>query len=116
MTKEVPPVLIIIGAVWVISGFSFFSFSKDAKTKRKWWPWFHIVIAILLACIVYEIGAPASFMAIAAVMITLLTLINIRTTKFCDACGGTLSRQNLFFPPKNCSRCGAKLHDESPLP
>jgi len=115
MTNEFPPVFIIIWVAWCIGLFLFLYINKDAKLKRKWWPKISIATAILFIFIIYDSGAPTGFILLAAAILAIITVLNIRAVKFCDACGKTLTSQNPFSPPEFCSKCGAKLHDESPV-
>jgi uncharacterized protein (DUF983 family) len=51
--------------------------------------------------------AEAFYLAVPAVI--LISLLNIRATKFCDSCGKMVMNQNVLSPPKYCSKCGAEL-------
>jgi rRNA maturation endonuclease Nob1 len=54
-------------------------------------------------------GIPASDFTFIIPFVALITFINLRVMKFCNACGRTVMNQNPFSPPKFCSKCGAAL-------
>jgi rRNA maturation endonuclease Nob1 len=41
--------------------------------------------------------------------IALITFLNLRKTKFCDACGRTLYPKSFFTPTPFCPHCGAQV-------
>jgi hypothetical protein len=55
---------------------------------------------------VWAMGVASPIFIIAVVIITVL---NLRAVKFCDACGKTMMIQNPLSPPQYCSKCGAQL-------
>ena len=42
-------------------------------------------------------------------MIVLITFLNVKLTRFCDACGETVQARRAFVPAKFCPKCGAPL-------
>jgi len=94
--------------VWVALGILslFFFLNKDAALKRKVWPAFTIATGILFIGFLWAMGASSPLFVIAVVIITVL---NLRAAKFCDACGKTLMMRNPLSPPQYCAKCGAKL-------
>jgi hypothetical protein len=108
---------IFIG-VWIVLGIfsaAFFFLNNNAALKRKVHPPFVIGVSILFLCFVLLMGTPRDgfFYCIFVPGIVLITVMNLRNTRFCDTCGKTLINQNPFVRPKFCSRCGASLEGET---
>src|SRR5262245_7282586 len=104
--------------VWVALGLvftAFFYLNKDAALKRKVHPPFAIAVGVLFLGFVMLTGKPrdAFFLFVMVPAIALITLLNIRNTKFCSACGKMLVSQNPFAPPKFCTKCGASLDEQT---
>lgn len=102
---------IFIG-VWVVLGlFSavFFFLGKNAQLKRKVWPPFTIATAVLFVGFAWAMGFPSEVFFVMVPAVALITFLNLRSTKFCDACGKTIMSQNPFSSPEFCSKCGSKL-------
>lgn len=98
--------------VWVVLGLfsaAFFFLGKNASLKRKVWPPFTIATAILFVGFVWAMGFPSQVFFIMIPAVALITFLNLRSVKFCDACGKTIMSQNPFSRPEFCSKCGAKL-------
>ena len=91
----------IFMGVWVVLGIvstAFFFLNNNAALKRKVHPPFVIGVSILFLGFVVLMGTPreAFFYCIFVPAIALITLMNLRNTKFCDTCGKTLINQNPF--------------------
>jgi hypothetical protein len=52
---------------------------------------------------------PSYVVLVMGPVVALITFLNMRSVKFCDAYGNTINGQNPFSPPQVCSKCGAKL-------
>jgi len=100
----------IVFWAWIIVGIAggiFFFFSRNADLKRRLWPPYIIGGAILFLFLVWWF-LPIEALYAAVPLVALITFINLRTMKFCDACGATT--QNLpFRPARFCAKCGAPL-------
>ena len=105
------PVFFAFWIVLGIGGATFFLFSDDAALKRKVWRLYVISAGVLFAGFLVLSGAPPEFLIIAIPAMILITFLNMRSTRFCDACGKTLFNQSPFFVPRFCSRCGARLRE-----
>jgi hypothetical protein len=92
----------------LFSGAVFF-LGKNASLKRKVWPPFTIATATLFVGFVWAMGFPSQVFLIVIPAVALITFLNLRSVKFCDACGKTVMNQNPFSPPQFCSKCGANL-------
>jgi hypothetical protein len=110
--ERVFPVFIGVWAVLGIFSAGFFLLNNNATLKRKVWPPFVIGVGVLFLGFVALMGFPLEMLFIMAPAVVLITFLNLRSVKFCNACGKTLMSQNPLTPPKYCSRCGASLDDE----
>ncbi len=109
----------IIFGVWIlfaVSGFIFFYVTRDAALKRRVFPWYVCLVAVLFLGLVAANGASLGLLVIAAPLVALITFFNARRTRFCDSCGRTVTSHLSFERPRICSKCGAPLdtRDQSP--
>ncbi|HEY4081017.1 MAG TPA: hypothetical protein VGM81_09990 [Burkholderiaceae bacterium] len=103
------PAFFVIWAILAIGFSAFFYLNPNAALKRKVWPFAVIAAGLIFIAFVWTSGIPHEGLLFMAPVVALITWINIRTMKFCDACGKTARAQNPFTPPKFCSKCGAPL-------
>lgn len=106
-------------AAWVsaaIAGYFLFVRGSDAAFKRKWFPWYIVLVGACFAGFVLlpEHLTVTEFKADPWLFVPLLAIgvicyVNIRVTKFCDHCGSVTFPAGGFTPPKNCSKCGRPL-------
>ncbi len=100
--------------VWVILGISsflFLQFNRNAALKRRIFPGFVVGVGVVFGCFVaYMSRGHLQVLFVAVPMITLITFLNLRKTRFCDSCGRTLYQQPIFSSSQFCPRCGAQLH------
>lgn len=102
----------IFFGTWVVLGlgsFAFFHFNKDPTLKRKVWPVMVISTGALFLGFIWLMGFRGEVMYMAAPAVILISLLNLRATKFCDSCGRTLYNQGLFSKAGFCPKCGNKL-------
>jgi hypothetical protein len=109
-----PPLVLVFFTVWIalgLGGVIFFFRSKNAKLKKRVFPWYVGGAGTLFArFVVLLTGEPALlFLIVPAVL--LISYGNIRTTKFCESCGTTLLHQGWFTKARYCSYCGAPLEE-----
>ena len=109
-----PPEFIVFMVVWACLGlgsFLFFHFNHNADLKRRIWPAFIIAIGLIFGGFVYYMMGREQphvlYLLVPAII--LISLLNMRTTRFCDSCGKTLSRQPIFSRTQFCPHCGAQL-------
>jgi hypothetical protein len=84
--------------------------NKDAPFKRKWAPRLGIMIGILF--ILFLWGIPWQVMLFFVIpSVALIAYINIRNTRYCDACGKMVYK-HIGLPKRgHCPKCGARLND-----
>jgi hypothetical protein len=97
-------VVAIIGAV----GVWFFHFGRSAIRKRKILPFYAIAAAVVFGTSAEYWTPTKMVLMIAWPVISVITLLYIRNSRFCDNCGrGMMSLS--FTPPRYCPACGSQL-------
>jgi hypothetical protein len=102
----------IFFGTWVVLGaisFAIFFLGKNATLKRKLWPPFVIGAGILFVVFGYFMGFRGSTLYFIVPAVAVISILNLRATRFCDDCGKTIINQNFLAKPEFCSKCGAKL-------
>ena len=102
------PVFIAVWAALGIGGFVFFTRTKDIALKRRTFPRFVIGAGVLFGLVIAAM-APWPAVLLFTPFIGAITWLNIRMTRFCDACGKTLIHQMWWSKMNFCPFCGAKL-------
>lgn len=112
-TPEQKRVFLVFFVCWVILGitsFLFFYINRNASLKRRIFPFFLVGVGLVFtAFIAYMTHGDPRAISMTLPAIALITFLNFRTTRFCDACGRTLIRQPLFTRPGFCPHCGDRL-------
>jgi hypothetical protein len=109
-----PPLEFVVFMVfWTLLGltsFLFFQFNRNAALKRRIWPPFIIIIGVIFASFVwYTSGGRPEVLVFMLPAVALISLLNIRLTRFCQSCGRTIRAQPFSSPGSFCKYCGAKL-------
>ena len=97
-------------AAWVAVGvifWAFFRFNRNARLKRVLYPL--VVVATGAAFFAYVAAVFGLVSVAVAPFILLIVVVNLRLTRFCDACGASVYAKNSFSRPRACTRCSAKL-------
>ncbi|MCW8108484.1 hypothetical protein OPS25_08250 [Alteromonas ponticola] len=105
-------IFFIFSGVWIvliIISFLVFFVSKNAERKKKLWVPFIIFAGALFIVVMYLMDSDKEEIYFMVPMIVLISFFNIRSTKFCSACGKTNKNYNFFSQPKYCSDCGQAL-------
>lgn len=118
MGAQAERVFPIFFGVWIVLGVfsaAFFFLNNNAALKRKVHPPFVIGIGVLFIIfgVLMGFGRDAFFFIVIVPAVAVITILNLRNTKFCGSCGKTLISQNPFTPPKFCSKCGTSLDNET---
>ena len=106
-----PPFPVAFGVWFVISigAAAFFRFNKNAELKRKAWAPLLVVASVVFVGIVWTLSRKLEVLFVVIPAVCLLTLANLRMTRFCDACGVTVRSPSPWRPAAYCPRCGAGL-------
>lgn len=107
---EIFPIFFGTWGVLGIASFVIFFLGKNAQLKRKLWPPFVIGTSALFIGFTYAMDVGGQALYITAPVIILITVFNLRSTKFCNGCGKTIINQNFLVKPEFCTKCGEKLH------
>ncbi len=97
---------------WVLlaaAGFYLFSVNRDAALKRRFFPWFTLLVGILFVLYVIRLGFSLPTLLFIIPAAALITFFNLRGTKFCDVCGSTVRRNTPFSKIEVCPKCGARM-------
>jgi len=113
MNHGTPQVFIVFIVVWAALGIglsALMRFNRDAAFKRRIFPPIMIGVgALFLAFVLLSGTVPPAFLLLMVPMIVLIMFLNVKFTKFCDACGETVRTRQVFSSPKFCPKCGAPL-------
>jgi len=107
------PVFVGFIAVWIALGLGLAGlmyFNRDAAFKHRIFPPIAIGLNALFLVFIILPGGPRTVLPFLVPMIVLITFLNVKFTKFCDACGETVyqTRKSLR-PAEFCPKCGAPL-------
>lgn len=106
---DVFPVFFAVWALLAIVGAMFFYGGENAALKRRLYPFYIALISVLFIGFTYLIQGQLSLFML--VMVVIIAIFNLRTIRFCDACGRMIMPRSLFVAPKYCQGCGAKLDE-----
>jgi hypothetical protein len=98
--------------VWIALGLlsaGFFFLYKNAAVKRKVFLPFMVLVGLLFLGFGVATDMPTDMLAIVVPFLVVIIYLNLRTVKFCDACGTTNMSSNPLKAPAFCHKCGAKL-------
>ena len=86
-----------------------FYFWRNARFKRRYFPWYLASGGVLLLAVWRSWGMPLPMLALAAPLVGVTLYLNLRTTQFCDGCSRTVLPTFLFSRPSFCPSCGRSL-------
>lgn len=98
--------------LWMILGFvsfCFFTFYKNTQVKRKLFAPYIIFVGVLFGGIVLFSTKELWTLYFLVPSIALISYMNIKNSKFCDACGKLSYNYALFPKMRYCSKCGTEL-------
>ncbi len=106
---------IILGAISAVV----FYFGRNVAFKRRWFAPFVILVGILFvgfstaiyATLPRKAGQFAVWQELALIvpLTIVFTYLNLKLTRFCDACGATVFPRHLFGRSRFCPSCGVSL-------
>jgi hypothetical protein len=105
----------VVGLLFIITwialaaiGFALFQFSRDARRKRRLFPWGIGLSSALFIGFMNALGAPWFVVLGMTPFVLLIAWLNLRMTRFCDSCGRTVIG-GFGGRPRYCQHCGASL-------
>ena len=97
--------ILLCVAVWT------FYWKGSLEAKRRWHPRIAVGIPVLFLGLI-AIAAPFG-LAMAIPAVAVISLINLKSTRFCPACGRTLFQSSPWSAMNFCPKCGASLRENS---
>jgi hypothetical protein len=97
--------------VWAVLGignFLFLTLNRDARLKRRVFPWILAGAGVLLVAFAAWV-LPLLHVLILIPVLVLASWLVLRQMRFCDTCGRTLTEPSLVERMQSCSKCGARL-------
>lgn len=86
-----------------------FQCGNDVAKKRRLWPIYTVFSNVVIGGFIIFMQPPVVWMISILILLVPVTLLTIRSTKFCDSCGQA-SRSPFFMkPPQACSHCKKPL-------
>jgi hypothetical protein len=114
MADQVFPIFFGVWILLGVAGFRLFYVGRDVAFKRKYFPWYVGLAAVLFLGFGIATGLPLFGIAVMALFVALISYMNLRATRFCDACGCTVVQPMPFSRAEFCSRCGAPFGGRPP--
>jgi hypothetical protein len=100
--------------VWVtlgISGFFFFTRSRDVDLKRRLYPVYVIAAAVLFGAFILFTAKHWTVPLAMIPLLVVIVMINLRSVRFCGSCGRMTRSSWPIRRPTYCDACGASLTD-----
>lgn len=98
--------------IWLgltVGSIMLFQRGKDVVKKRKLWPLYTIFSNVVIGGFIVFMQPPSIWLISILLLLIPITILTIRSTKFCDSCGNA-SRSPFFMkPPQKCSHCNKAL-------
>ncbi|KLV06936.1 membrane protein [Photobacterium aquae] len=104
--------LIMLGAAWLLMtvvSYMLFHRGTDADKKRKLWPYFTTGSNVAIASVIAYMQPPIVYMVGIVLFMVPLTVLTIRSTKFCPSCASPNRSPFFTAPPKKCNVCQTAL-------
>ena len=104
----------LFATIWIVLGivsFLLFFVSNNAKLKKKLYAPFTIGAGLLFILFLYLIVPQPAVLIVAIPMVILITVMNLKTIKFCSQCGKTIMQKSVFSKAKHCPKCGVEMDD-----
>jgi hypothetical protein len=95
--------------VLAAAGFVLVFLVQDAAFKRRWYRPYAILFSTIIACgfIAFEPSRGVLLLVIPAIIV--ITVLHIRSTRFCGRCGKVNGMNGSLVVPHFCAKCGAPL-------
>ena len=107
MKDQGPP--LIFFATWAVLCVAVWSFywKGTLAAKRRWHPRIIIGVGVVFLGFIAITMPPALVMAVPSVI--LISILNLKMTKFCGACAATLVQNPPWTKMRFCPKCGTSL-------
>ena len=102
-------VFFVVWFALAIGGAVFFRGSRNAKLKRRVFPWFVATGYVLVLLYVGYYARTWQMLLLVLLIVSVIAVLNIRQTGFCDACGATSIHWARLSRAGVCSSCGGPL-------
>jgi hypothetical protein len=97
-------------AVWLaLLGFVALFYLKASLAARRRWHPFVIVGSALVFLSFVTVILPASSFVIIVPAVALISFLNYKMTRFCNACGATVVQRPPWRPLSACPKCGGRV-------
>ena len=111
MRQDIFPIFFVVWIALGVAGFFLFYINKNVQFKKKYFPWYIILVGVLFIFFTLGTGFPLEMLYVMVPAVALITFFNIKSTKFCNNCGRTIINQMSFTKVEYCAKCGAKLNN-----
>ncbi|WP_215406018.1 hypothetical protein [Vibrio gigantis] len=99
----------VYGVISSLIGFFTFFIIKDAKYKQTLWTLQSVIFGIFLIGFIYWSGCNGGELLLWIPLVTLMSIYNIHSLKFCSSCGKINVRKSGLSSIKSCRKCGNAL-------
>ncbi|PTP30283.1 hypothetical protein [Vibrio splendidus] len=99
----------VYGVISSLIGFFTFFIIKDAKYKQTLWTLESVMFGIFVIGFIYCSGGNGPELLVWIPLVTLMSIYNVHSLKFCGSCGKTNVRKSGLSSIKSCSECGNAL-------
>jgi hypothetical protein len=86
-----------------------FLWRGSVEAKRTWFPRLAILAGILFVAFAYWVAPYPPILSVLVPATALITLLNLKGTKFCPRCGAYHCSFGPFYKVSFCRKCGTEL-------
>ena len=109
MNDQAERIFPIFFGVWIVLGLfsaGLFFLNNNAALKRKVFPPLVIGVGVLFLGFVVWAGAAVTVAAGATLLVALITVLNLKSIKFCSGCGAYFFHFGRVSKDSYCMKCG----------
>ncbi len=95
-------------ATWVCLGIAsaILLWRGSPDTKMKWYPRIVVLAGVLFIAFVYWVSPDLAVLYFLAPITILITILNLKTTRFCPRCGAYSQNLGALLRVNYCRKCG----------
>ena len=99
---------LVFSVVWIVLAVTngWLLLRASLAVKRKWTPRLVIGVGVLFLGFVVWAGAAVTVVAGATLVVALITLLNLKSIKFCSGCGAYFFHFGRVSKDSYCMKCG----------